>query len=117
MNKLLGFAAVAASVLSMAVTDASAWERKSSYADSQGNHRSVEAHGKCDDGGNCTYKRVVKTPSGETRTVTGNLRTDPYGGKVIYGGSARCSGDSCSYSGGAAGPNGYVRGSGTISRY
>jgi hypothetical protein len=115
MKSLLGFA-LAASVLTMAVADANAWDRKTSATGPYGNSRSVEAHGEFS-GDSCTYKRVVKTPSGETRAVGGKA-TESNSGTVAYGASGSCSGNSCSYSGGAVGPNGgTIKGSGKIKRY
>ncbi|NJM33610.1 MAG: hypothetical protein HC850_01670 [Rhodomicrobium sp.] len=116
MKTLLGFAAVAATALSMAAVDANAWDRNTSVTGPYGNSRSVEAHGECS-GDSCTYKRVVKTPSGKTRAVGGKA-TGSNGGGVAYGATGSCSGGSCSYSGGAVGPNGgTIKGSGTVKRY
>lgn len=109
-------AASAAVLLSAGSAAAQGWERQGTAYGPYGGKATIDRH--CD-GYSCETRRTYTGPGGRTWTQRGYAERDgqggwrhqgkvtgPHGGTTTYGGSGRCSGGACSWSGGGTGPHG-----------
>lgn len=125
--KTFAIAAAAALLSTAFIADANAWERRGTAYGPYGGKATVDRH--CS-GGACETTRTYTAPDGRTWTREQHVTTDgqggwhregkatgPNGGTATFGGTGKCSGGVCEYSGGRSGPAGESRWQGSFRRY